>query len=173
VDDSNRTNEYNDIQEQQERHQSLPVDTESALSQESIALSHMPRSVTPNTLSVPTVRSYRSAGEISSMKRKIRQLEDQLSQVSHTTAHSPLPASSSHGEAITSHVATNTGVNHESPLFGELPRIIPRSLMHKTRLLGLSRWSNGAILVSPYGVSCAISGISSPYGIVLGHFRDS
>lgn len=77
------------------------------------------------------------------MKRRIKELEDQLHGSSRSSIDRSLP--------LNPNLETSLGagaffVPHESGLFGEA-QTINQSVMHKTRLFGQSHWINGAILV--------------------------
>ena len=84
------------------------------------------------------------------MKRRIRELEEQLSEATQMSTQSPVPTSNSNVETTTSRVA-GTFYVHESRSFDQ-PQAITRSVTHKTRLFGQSHWINGVIQISSYAI---------------------
>lgn len=82
------------------------------------------------------------------MKEKIRELEEQLSKLTHDL---PVESSSqprgSNIETFSSSISGHLHILHETRLPGEA-RAISRSITQKTRLFGQSHWINGATAVS-------------------------
>lgn len=141
---------------------SLSVGRTSTASTTGTLPTHSSRSLATSSTSASTPGSQStSTQDVESMKIRIRQLEDQLSRAASTT-HSPAPAFNPQTEKektssvlIESSIGGTFQVQHESRLFGQ-GRAIPlaRSILHKTRLFGLSHWINGVVLVSIMVTNC-------------------
>ncbi|KAF2811945.1 uncharacterized protein BDZ99DRAFT_384297 [Mytilinidion resinicola] len=96
-----------------------------------------------NSTSASTPASQLSASDIESMKREIRRLEDEVSQLMQSAAHSP--ALTSDIETMASSISGTFNIQHEKRLFGQA-HVSQRSVMHKSRLFGQSHWINSAAL---------------------------
>ncbi|KAF7852778.1 hypothetical protein EAF04_010897 [Stromatinia cepivora] len=111
---------------------------------DSIPLSPTSQYTTPNT---------DLASDVESMKRRIKELEDQLSIATKSSvpsrahphpAHSPASSIISNGETKSS-LTGSFHVHKESRPFGQdHPVVLTNGVLHKTRLLGQSHWINAA-----------------------------
>jgi len=80
------------------------------------------------------------------MKRRIQQLEHQLSKLTQDAAQVLVQTSDSHIEKTTSGTGGSFTVHQKRRSFGQAE--IVRHILYKTRLCGRSHWMNGAIQVS-------------------------
>lgn len=84
------------------------------------------------------------------MEVRIRQLEDQLSQINQKAARIPIQAQDSPTEISTSGTAGTFAVHQKRRSFGEAS--IVRHIIYKTRLFGRSHWMHGAIQVRSWAI---------------------
>lgn len=85
-----------------------------------------------------------SAQEVENLKKRLRQLEEQLAQTTPISTDSP--SGRSQYEEAYSGLGGTFYINCDSRLLGEV-QASSRSIMHKTRLFGQSHWINGSALV--------------------------
>jgi hypothetical protein len=84
------------------------------------------------------------------MRSRIRQLEQQLATGMRISTQSPTPTLNTNIETLETGFGGTLHVHNESQSVGHL-QAIPRSVTHKTRLLGQSHWMIGiSPLVSPH-----------------------
>lgn len=95
--------------------------------------------------------------DVESMKRRIKELEDQLSIATKSSVPSPAftHTSQSPAASVVSNYETKTSlsgtfhIHKESRPFGQNhPVVVTYGVLHKTRLLGQSHWINGVTAVS-------------------------
>lgn len=94
-----------------------------------------------------TPASNLSAVEVESLRYRIKQLEDRLSQDTRGDASSNAPSPNVDIRKTTSQIGGTFYTQREAPTASHAP-IISRSIMHKTRLFGQSHWMNGVAQVS-------------------------
>ncbi|KAF2656356.1 hypothetical protein K491DRAFT_704075 [Lophiostoma macrostomum CBS 122681] len=106
-----------------------------------------PAATIPDILTTSSSPSnHASPAELVSMRKRIQQLEDQLSRASLRTHHTHLPSldlrPDSKIESSTSTMGGTFYVRQESRMVGR-SQAISRTVLHKTRLFGQSHWVNG------------------------------
>ncbi len=141
-------------QESSESHYTTPVDTGSSIGRGSKIPTYPSNSSGPSSTTTASTLDIRSSfREVESMKSKIRQLEEQLSNSAHGSTQSPATTANSNIETTTSRLGGTFHIHHDSRIFGQ-SQATSRSVMHKSRLFGQSHWVNGIVLVRP----CAVIG---------------
>ena len=125
-----------------------PTDTPPNISTASTVACLQPRSSDVKSSAAPAPASQSSTQEIESLKRKVGELEEQLSKGTQDCAR-PLfltPTANTSTETTTSRIGGQIIFHHESGVSGQ-PRAITHSVTHKNRLFGQSHWINGCALV--------------------------
>lgn len=114
-------------------------------------LSHLPQvygAQSPTTQLIPSGGAVSTgirhlAGEdIHAIKSKIKQLENELSDVTARLASQSVPTAGSSTELSSSLLGDGVQIQDELSIHGQ-PQEISHGLMHKTRLFGQSHWMNG------------------------------
>jgi hypothetical protein len=95
-------------------------------------------------INASTPASKPSDGDVALMKNRIRDLERQLSQATGNTNKTNTPASLTIG---TRDLPEASQDRIENGLFGA-PRMLGRTVLHKSRQFGQSHWINGISVVS-------------------------
>lgn len=104
-------------------------------------------SLIPGSSSASTPASQRllEDAEPAKLRERIRQLEEQLSAHELCSSQHSRPESSVNMQSTTTRLGGTMHVSLESSTPGQ-PRTIPRSVVHKTRLLGQSHWAVSLVL---------------------------
>ena len=133
-------------QQQQQQHQ-LPNTVESSTPSRSTIPSHPGSTIShrkSNGSTTPTTQSSTQDTESLRLKLRIRQLEDELSNLTCRQSKSPLPGASSNIETVSTQLGGAVHIHRETGT-GD----IARHVSHKSRVFGQSHWIvSGVLMVS-------------------------